>query len=73
MEGLLGIGLLIGISLIIMWVIDEFKFTVLLFVSSIVCGFLVYGGLLPLWSLTVSLVLMGLVGYFEIRNFFGGD
>lgn len=69
---ILGIGVVIAFSLILMYIIDEFHYTTFVFCSTLTTGWLVYSGLLPAWSLYLMITLTALVGYGEFKSNNGG-
>lgn len=72
LEWMIGIGLMFGLSFIFMYLTKKTISSFLVWLV-IFNGFMVWGGLLDLWTLVLTLIIMVIVIYFEIKNAgFGG-
>ena len=70
-EWMIGLGMMFGLALVMtVLTIDSVSgfFGWLL----IFCGFVVYGGLLPLWVLVICIIAFSTVLFFEMSNKKGG-
>ena len=64
---MIGLGLMFGLALVMNALTFE-KATSFFVWLTIFNAFVVWGGLLPLWSLVLCLIILKIVIYFELQN-----
>lgn len=71
MEWIMGLGLMFGLAIVMSLFTAQYSvsFSVWLFIFN---GFVVAGGLLPLWTLILTLILFVVSIYLDIKSRYGG-
>lgn len=71
-DWLIGLGLMFGLAFVFTALTFN-KFECFLIWLTVFCGFVVWGGLLPLWVLVLCLISLSSVIFIEIKNKTKGD
>ena len=66
-EWILGIALMFGFALIFTYITYKDLNSFIIWLT-IFCGFVVWGGLLPLWVLILCIIVLIIVIYLQINN-----
>lgn len=69
----IGIGIVLGLAIFLSFALKDFRMVTFVAFATLITAFLVWAGYFPEWTVYLALILLALMGYFEITKNQSGE